>query len=824
MYRFKFFLLIILFFNPFVFAQQIIDQYLILEIPHADRWSFVQVDPLEQALVDGNFQLPFPGQQVKFGQRGRAVWQKITIDSSGWYRPKDKRAFYAFFTINAEKEKTIILDGRGHNLVYVNGQPRVGNPYQSHDQNSPHGPEFGLSALPVQLKKGQNTFLFKCYRGRLKVVIHAPSADLAFNANDVTLPDLISGQRMDAPAAVVVLNNTASPLKDVTISSDNPLIPETKVPIIQPFSVRKVPFFIKGRAPQEKGDLPVTLYLNWKGKRVAQTKINLRVVGTEDVQKHTFISHIDGSVQYFAINPAQMHDGSPRALVLSVHGAGVEALNQARAYFPKKWTHIVAATNRRPFGYNWEDWGRLDALEVLNTVKQKWNIDPARIYLTGHSMGGHGTWQLGAHYPDQFGAIGPSAGWISYFTYVKPESSGQTGPVEKMLLRANAPSRTPLLAENYKQLGVYIIHGDSDRVVPVQESRKMVEILKEIGHRDFVYHEEPGARHWWDRSDEPGADCVDWPPLFDFFARHARPTPEQIRQIQFVTASPGISATNRWITIYAQQRAFEFSKIDIQVDPGNRKLHGKTQNIARLKIDLSPLTPGQPVTVELDGQILKDLTWPAKGALFFEKIDNRWVKTSEWPRQDKGPHRYGGFKDAFRNQVLFVVGSKGSKEENAWALEKARYDAEVFWYQGNGSVDIILDREFDPEKYQDRNVILYGNARTNGAWKKLLKDCPIQVLEGKIKIGSETLKGNDLAALFIFPRRDSDFALVGVVGGTGIKGMRATNTQKYLYAGNGYPDFMVFQSAIYNYGLAAIKAIGYFSNQWKLDKANMVRQ
>ncbi|WP_456441314.1 carboxylesterase family protein, partial [Caldithrix abyssi] len=822
--RFKFFLLIILFFNPFVFAQQIIDQYLILEIPHADRWSFVQVDPLEQALVDGNFQLPSPGQEVKFGQRGQSVWQKITTDSSGWYRPKDKRAFYALFTINAEKEKTIILDGRGHNLVYVNGQPRVGNPYQSHDQNSPHRPKFGLSALPVQLKKGQNTFLFKCYRGRLKVVIHAPSADLAFNVNDVTLPDLISGQRTDAPAAVVVLNNTANPLKDVTISSDNPLIPETKVPIIQPFSARKVPFFIKGRAPQEKGNLPVTLYLNWKGKRVAQAKINLRVVGTEDVQKHTFISHIDGSVQYFAINPAQMHDGSPLALVLSVHGAGVEALNLAQAYFPKKWTHIVAATNRRPFGYNWEDWGRLDALEVLNTVKQKWNIDPTRIYLTGHSMGGHGTWQLGAHYPDQFGAIGPNAGWISYFTYVKPESSDQTGPVEKMLLRANAPSRTPLLAENYKQLGVYIIHGDSDRVVPVQESRKMVEILKKTGHRDFVYHEEPGAGHWWDRSDEPGADCVDWPSLFDFFARHARPTPEQIRQIQFVTASPGISATNRWVTIYAQQRAFEFSKIDIQVDPGNRKFRGKTKNIARLKIDLSPLTPGQPVTVELDGQILKDLTWPAKGALFFEKIDNRWLKTSEWPGQDKGPHRYGGFKDAFRNRVLFVVGSKGSKEENAWALAKARYDAECFWYQGNGSVDIILDREFDPEKYQDRNVILYGNARTNGAWHTLLKDCPIQILEGEIKFGSETLKGNDLAALFVFPRRDSDFASVGVVGGTGINGMRATNTQKYLYAGNGYPDFMVFQSAIYDGGLAAIKAIGYFSNQWKLDKANMGRQ
>ena len=92
-------------------------------------------------------------------------------------------------------------------------------------------------------------------------------------------------------------------------------------------------------------------------------------------------------------------------------------MNQSASYAPKTWGHVVAPTNRRPYGFNWEEWGRLDALEVLDIVKERYNIDENRIYLTGHSMGGHGVWHIGSLFPDRFAAIGPSAGWISFWTY-----------------------------------------------------------------------------------------------------------------------------------------------------------------------------------------------------------------------------------------------------------------------------------------------------------------------------------------------------------------------------------------------------------------------
>ena len=99
------------------------------------------------------------------------------------------------------------------------------------------------------------------------------------------------------------------------------------------------------------------------------------------------------------------------ALFLSVHGASVEAVNQANAYKKKDWGNLIAPTNRRPFGFAWEDWGRLDALEVLADAKSIYKPNSKKIYLTGHSMGGHGTWYLGATYPDKFAAIAPCAGY-----------------------------------------------------------------------------------------------------------------------------------------------------------------------------------------------------------------------------------------------------------------------------------------------------------------------------------------------------------------------------------------------------------------------------
>src|SRR5207244_9328713 len=124
-----------------------------------------------------------------------------------------------------------------------------------------------------------------------------------------------------------------------------------------------------------------------------------------------------------------------------------------------------------PYGFDWEDWGRLDAMEVLDLAQKELRTDPQRTYLTGHSMGGHGVWHVGATFPSRFAAIGPSAGWATFWTYGAGGRPQPTSPIHDLLHRAANSSDTFALARNCAQHGVYILHGVADDSVPVGQAR-----------------------------------------------------------------------------------------------------------------------------------------------------------------------------------------------------------------------------------------------------------------------------------------------------------------------------------------------------------------
>jgi hypothetical protein len=236
------------------------------------------------------------------------------------------------------------------------------------------------------------------------------------------------------------------------------------------------------------------------------------------------------------------------------------------------------------------------------------------------------------------------------------------------------------------------------------------------------------------------------------------------------------------------------------------------------------LKPGAPLEIKLDGQRLKNVPWPGDaGTVWFERVVNKW-QPAKPSAQAKSPVRSGPFRDAFRNNVVFVVGTKGSADENAWALRKARLDAETFWYRGNGCILIVKDADFDPAKDRDRNVILYGNAETNSAWKPLLGNGPVTVKSGSVVLGGRETKGDDLACLFVRPRPDSDVAAVAAVTGTGITGLRLTDRLPFFVSGVGYPDFVLFGPETFTKGLSGVKAAGFFGNDWSVERGEFVWQ
>lgn len=166
-------------------------------------------------------------------------------------------------------------------------------------------------------------------------------------------------------------------------------------------------------------------------------------------------------------------------LMLFLHGSGESGTNlvKVKKHGPPK---IVESKPDFPFilispqspGHGWNV-NTLNAL--LDNVIRKYRVDKHRVYLTGLSMGGFGTWSLAAAHPKRFAAIVPICG-----------------------------GGDPADAKKLAALPIWVFHGAKDPSVPVQKSRDMVEAIKAAGG-NIKFTEYPDAKHdcWTETYNNP---------------------------------------------------------------------------------------------------------------------------------------------------------------------------------------------------------------------------------------------------------------------------------------------------------------------------------
>jgi pimeloyl-ACP methyl ester carboxylesterase len=769
---------------------------------------------------EGKVEIVGDGKNVK--------WEKIKVTDKNEFNNNRMRGSRLFLSYESEIEETVLFEASGHTQLFINGLPYEGDHY-----------DLGYALIPVKLKKGDNKFILNTGRfPRMRARIIDPSVSVQLTSRDMTLPDVFQDSDEELWGAIRVINSDSEWFEDGFIECKiGKEKVRTNISTITPLNVRKVNFRLPNPNGLDEKKVEGTVLLrNKKGKVLSETSISLRNRSIKKHHNRTFVSKVDGSVQYYAVAPSSNPELENPAMFLSVHGASVQATNQANAYKQKDWGHLVAPTNRRPFGFAWEDWGRLDALEVLDHSSKLFKTDPNRTYLTGHSMGGHGTWYLGATYPDKWAAIAPCAGYPERDSYVggfrrrilsmsdeglkrfgmtreqmlallaPPKEPSQVDQIiDSLSKRAINPVKTLKLKRNYLHYGVFIYHGEKDDVVPTYLAQDMRKRLGEY-HNDFSYYEYPGGKHWY------GNISVDWPPLFEFFKARTKKQPKDLQKLEFFTASPGVSSKSNFVNIVQQNIPFEISSVDFSRENG---LEMTTENVHHLELDIEKM--GGAEVIKIDDQ---DIAIEGKSVINLENAGDTWSLTEKPSLKEKGPHRNGGFKDAFTNNMVFVFGTQGSEEENDWLYNKARYDAQTFYYRANGSVEIIKDTDFDPETYADRNVIVYGNKDNHAAWNTLLDHCPIQISNNSVSVGNKKLIGNNWGANFIYPRKDSDIASIGVISATGMVGFKAAFANHYFQNSTHFPDVKIFNQDILKGGINGYYCSGFFGNDWSVESGD----
>ena len=209
---------------------------------------------------------------------------------------------------------------------------------------------------------------------------------------------------------------------------------------------------------------------------------------------------------YRLLKPAQIEPGKKYPVVLFLHGAGERGSDNIKQllYLPQ-W--LAEADNRAKFpcflvapqcptGQKWADvdWSSAqpqaapplndamrNAVAALDDCVQNFPVDEDRVYLTGLSMGGYGSWDLAMRRPERFAAVAPVCG------------GGDNTQAARI-----------------KDLPIWAWHGDQDKAVPVERSRSMIAAIEKAGGKP-KYTELPGVGHSsWNQAYHGPENLLPW--------------------------------------------------------------------------------------------------------------------------------------------------------------------------------------------------------------------------------------------------------------------------------------------------------------------------
>jgi predicted peptidase len=241
--------------------------------------------------------------------------------------------------------------------------------------------------------------------------------------------------------------------------------------------------------------VPLTLAVTVSAAMAAE------VEGPETVREFHFQKVKSATIKYLLFQPKGYTTSSKSwPLIVFLHGAGERGtdVSKVATHGPPRLVKenldfpFLLVSPQCPDGEIWDD----DVvLGLLDDIVRSYKVDARRVYLTGLSMGGYGTWSLGLTHPERFAAIVPICGGGNLIPVILAE--GKRG-------------------DALKSLGIWAFHGGKDTTVPVDESQRLFEALKKFGVQDLKLTVYPDAGH------DSWTEAYKNPALYEWLLGHER--------------------------------------------------------------------------------------------------------------------------------------------------------------------------------------------------------------------------------------------------------------------------------------------------------------
>ncbi len=525
-------------------------------------------------------------------------------------------------------------------------------------------------------------------------------------------------------------------------------------------------------------------------------------------------SDIDGNLQPYTVNVPPEYDGTrPVPLVLRMHGHGGTRPFQGYPAGGIRGCIVLSPHGRGSVDYMYV--GEVDVLRTIEEVRRDYNIDPDRIYATGNSMGGTGSWTLAVHHPDLFAAIAPVCGNADHAAWEREWGWGvRPKPAFDELRTFVRDNVNPIAyACNLANVPAFAAHGSADDVVPVWHSRNMTDKLRSLGSF-VIYHEIYGGGHGGFPS-WVGREKTDW-----LLTQRRTAMPERV---VFRTAFLRHHRAY-WVQVDGLEEPMRFGKIEARVAPPNT-ISVRTSNIWRFA--LKPKEPliarPRPVTVTIDGdEVFRDIL-PEAETVSFERSEGTWrcvLAAPEGLMKRRGLE--GPIEDAMLSRFIVVYGTSARSALERW-ITRTTAEASAERWRGNYAAPCLLkaDRDVTTDDVETAHLILYGGPQANLITAKIIDKLPIRITHTGIEAGEHRFEGPDVGAKFCYPNPLNPNKYAVVLAGVTWRGMYQINRRFGnwfdwgVYHNRNWFDYGIFDDKTHN--PETFLLVGFFDKHWRLN-------